>query len=205
MLAFEYDREKMGIYAKAVQVLQKQLMEIVLKSLGLNPNYLQDEVESGSQVLAVNCYPACPEPELALGMPPHSDFGSLTILLQTCPGLQVMDHKNKWLSVPVVEDSLIVQFGDQMEVMSNGQYKSVIHRVTVNSEKKRFSIASLHSLGLEKKMGPAEKLVDKEHPASYDEFSFKDFLDYISNNDIMTGRRFIDTLKRKESSMKNVH
>jgi isopenicillin N synthase-like dioxygenase len=157
------DREKMGIYAKAVQVLQKQLMEVVLESLGLNTNYLQDEVESGSQVLAVNYYPACLEPELTLGMPPHSDFGSLTILLQTCPGLQVMDHrKNNGLSVPLVEDALIVQFGDQMEVMSNGQYKSAVHRVTVSSEKKRFSIPSLHSLGcLEKKMGLAEKLVDQ--------------------------------------------
>jgi isopenicillin N synthase-like dioxygenase len=71
----------MGNYAKAVQVLQKQLMEVVLESLGLNPNYLQDEVESGSQVLAVNYYPACPEPEITLGMPPHFDFGTLTILL----------------------------------------------------------------------------------------------------------------------------
>jgi isopenicillin N synthase-like dioxygenase len=188
----------MGNYAKAVQVLQKQLMEVVLESLGLNPNYLQDEVESGSQVLAVNFYPACPEPELTLGMPPHSYFGSLTILLQTCPGLQVMDHRNNnRLSVPLVEDALIVQFGDQMEVMSNGQCKSVVHRVTVSSEKKRFSIASLHSLGcLEKKMGPAEKIVDQEHPASYEEFSFKDFMDYFSNNDIMTGPRFIDTLKK---------
>jgi isopenicillin N synthase-like dioxygenase len=193
----------MGSYAKEVQVLQKQLMEVVLESLGLNPNDLQDEVESGSQVMAINCYPACPEPELALGMPPHSDFGSLTVLLQSCLGLQVLDHHDNWLSVPVVEDALIVQLGDQLEVMSNGQYKSVVHRVTVSSEKKRFSIASLHSWALEKKMGPAEKLVDQEHPASYEEFSFKDFLDYISNNDIMTAKRFIDTLKKKKKKKMN--
>ena len=189
-------REKMGNYAKAVQMFQKQLMEVVLESLGLNPTYIQDEVEKGSQVLVANCYPACPEPEVTLGMPPHSDYGSITILLQSSLGLQVMDHNKNWLSVPVVEGSLIVQLGDQIEVMSNGQYKSVIHRATVNSEKKRFSIACLHSLALNKKMGPAEKLVDKEHPASYKEFSFKDFLEYISNNDIMGGR-FIDTLKKK--------
>ncbi|XP_040992616.1 flavanone 3-dioxygenase 3-like [Juglans microcarpa x Juglans regia] len=189
-------REKMGNYAEAVQVLQKQLMEVVLESLGLNPNYLQDDVENGSQVLAVNCYPACPQPKLTLGMPPHSDYGSLTILLQSCPGLQVKDHNKNWLSVPAVEEGLIVQFGDQMEVMSNGQYKSVIHRATVSLEKKRFSIASLHSFAMDKKLGPAEKLVDLEHPAFYKEFSFKDFLDYFSNNDVINGQRFIDTLKK---------
>lgn len=193
---FCFCREKMGSYAKVVQVLQKQLMEVVLEILGLNPNYLQNEIEKGSQVLVANCYPECPEPDITLGMPPHSDYGSITILLQSSPGLQVKDHNKNWLSVPVVEGALIVQLGDQMEVMSNGKYKSAMHRATVNSHKKRLSIASLHSLALEKKIGPAENLLDKEHPASYKEFSFKDYLDYISNNYILKGERFIDTLKK---------
>ncbi|KAK9273122.1 hypothetical protein L1049_017929 [Liquidambar formosana] len=189
-------KEKMGNYAVAVQNLQKQLVEVVLESLGLNPNYLEKEFEKGSQVMAVNCYPACPQPELVLGMPPHSDYGSLTILLQSCPGLQLMDHDEKWLPVPKVEGSLIVQLGDQMEVLSNGLYKSVVHRATVSLDKERVSIASLHSLALEKKVRPAAELVDEQHPMSYKEFSFQDFLDFISRNDITKGR-FIDTFKKK--------
>ncbi|CAB4269582.1 unnamed protein product [Prunus armeniaca] len=188
-------KEKMGNYAKAVQVLQEQIMELVLESLGLNPKYLQEEVESGSQLVAVNCYPACPEPELALGMPPHSDYGSITILLQSCPGLQVKDQNSNWQSVPAIEGALLVQLGDQMEVLSNGHYKSVLHRATVSAEKSRLSIASLHSLSLDKKVGPAPMLVDKQHPQSYKEFSFSDFLDFITNNDIVQ-ERFIDTLKQ---------
>jgi len=106
----------------------------------------EEEIEEGSQVMAVNCYPACPEPEMALGMPPHSDFSSLTILLQSSKGLQIMDCNKNWVCVPYIEGALIVQLGDQVEVMSNGIYKSVIHRVTVNKEVKRLSFASLHSL-----------------------------------------------------------
>lgn len=177
----------MGNYARVVQVLQKQLMEVVLEILGLNPNYLQNEIEKGSQVFVANCYPECPEPDVTLGTPPHSDYGSITILLQSSLGLQVMDHNKNCLSVPVVEGALIVQLGDQMEVMSNGKYKSVMHRATVNSHKKRLSIASLHSLALEKKIGPAENLLDKEHPASYKEFSFKDYLNYISKQWYLEG------------------
>ncbi|KAL6130638.1 hypothetical protein ACLB2K_069017 [Fragaria x ananassa] len=116
-------KEKMGNYARAVQVLQQQLMELVIESLGLNPIYLHDEVENGSQVMALNCYPKCPEPELALGMPSHSDYGFITILLQSCPGLQIMDQNKNWISVPDIEGALLVQMGDQMEVLSNGQYK----------------------------------------------------------------------------------
>lgn len=166
-----------------------------MQSLGLEANYLHDEIKEGSQVIAVNCYPACPEPKLTLGMPSHSDYGTLTILLQSGPGLQLMDHAKHWLSVPVIEGALIIQLGDQMEVMSNGLYKSVVHRATVNAEKKRLSIASLHSLALNKKMRPAPALVNEQCPSLYNEFSFKDFLYFFSSKDIRKGR-FIDTLKK---------
>ncbi|KAK3020981.1 hypothetical protein RJ639_047530 [Escallonia herrerae] len=156
--------------------------------------------------MAVNCYPACPEPHLALGMPPHSDYGSLTIINQSSTGLQIMDHGKNWHSVPVIEEALVVQPGDQLEIMSNGQYKSVIHRATVNSEKKRLSIASLHSLALEKKVGPAPELVDSQHPISYNEGSFSGFLDYISGNDIMEGRyiRHIEERSMKVNAGANI-
>lgn len=185
----------MGNYSEAVRMLEKQLMEAVLESLGLERSYLQEEFEEGSQVMAINCYPECPEPDLALGIPPHSDYGTLTILLQSGPGLQIMDQNNNWHSVPVIEGGLIVQVGNQVEVMSNGNYKSVVHQVTLSTEKKRHSIASIHSLALNKKMGPAEKLVDEENPAQYEEFSFREFLDFISSNNIVD-RCFIDTLKK---------
>ncbi|KAK6920386.1 Isopenicillin N synthase-like, Fe(2+) 2OG dioxygenase domain [Dillenia turbinata] len=188
-------REKMGIYTKAVHALQVQLMEVVLESLGLNPNCLCKDIQEGSQLNVVNCYPTCPEPDLALGMPPHSDFGSITILLQSCQGLELMDWDNQWYSVPVIEGALIVQLGDQMEVMSNGAYKSVVQRVMVSSENKRLSIASLHSLALERKVCPAPELIDQEHPVRYNECSFEDFLNFLTCNDITEGR-YIDTLKK---------
>ncbi|WOH14428.1 hypothetical protein DCAR_0933947 [Daucus carota subsp. sativus] len=176
-------KKKMGEYTKATYLLQKQLMQVVFQSLGLNPTYLQEDIDGGSQVMAVNYYPACPQPELALGMPPHSDFGSLTIINQSQEGLEIMDRDKKWHPVPL------------MEIMSNGKYKSVIHRATVNAENKRISIASLHSLSLDKGVVPAPELVDEQHPISYNEGSFSDFLSYISGNDITEGR-YIDTLKK---------
>ncbi|OMP00754.1 Oxoglutarate/iron-dependent dioxygenase [Corchorus olitorius] len=188
-------KDKMGKYAQAVQVLQKQLTEVMLETLGLNIGHLHEEVEEGCQLMAINCYPACPEPDLTLGMPPHSDYGTVTILLQSGPGLQIMDNNRNWHSVPFVEGALIVQLGDQIEVMSNGLYKSVVHQVTLSAENKRLSIASLHSLPLNKKIQPAPELVDEQHPVSYNEFSFRDFLDFISNNNI-ADRRFIDSIKK---------
>ncbi|KAK9076512.1 hypothetical protein SSX86_004846 [Deinandra increscens subsp. villosa] len=192
-------KEKMGSYAEAVNVLQKKLMEVVLEGLGLNGNYLHDDIKEGSQVMAVNCYPSCPEPDLALGMPPHTDYGTLTILYQSQQGLEIMDHNKKWHPVPFIKDALIVQVGDQFEVMSNGRYKSIPHRVILNVQKKRFSIASIHSMHLDKKVGPAPEVVDEQHPVSYKEGSFGEFLAYISAKSLTEGK-YIDTLKIHERS-----
>ncbi|KAL0464544.1 UNVERIFIED_CONTAM: Flavanone 3-dioxygenase 3 [Sesamum latifolium] len=188
-------RRKWGNYAKVAHILHKKLMEVVLESLGLRPDYLQKDIEEGSQVMAVNCYPACPEPNLALGLPPHSDYGSLTIILQNQQGLEIKDSNGEWQSVSFIKEALVVQLGDQLEVLSNGRYKSVIHRAILNSEKRRLSIASLHSLAIDRKVIPAPELVDEQHPLSYKEGSFGDFLHFIQDNDILEGR-YIDTLKK---------
>ncbi|CAI9279300.1 unnamed protein product [Lactuca saligna] len=187
-------REKMGSYAEAVNILQKQLMAIVLENLGLNANYMHDEIEEGSQAMTVNCYPPCPKPDLTLGIPPHSDYGTLTILNQNQQGLQIMDKERKWHSVPFIQGALTVQLGDQIEVMSNGRYKSTFHRATVNNKRNRLSIASLHSLPIDKKVGPAPWLVDEQYPIAYREGSFGEFLDHISKK-CLSETRYIDTLR----------
>lgn len=201
MCVFFPVREKMGNYAKAVQILQAQIVEAVLESLGLETNYIRKEIdEDEMQVMIANCYPSCPpEPGMEpsqLGMLPHTDHGMLTVLVQSCEGLQVKNQNSNWVPVSADEDLLIIQLGDQMEVMSNGLYQSVVHRATLNKDKKRFSIASVHSLPLNTKIGPALKLIDDLHPLSYKEYSFAEFLDYLSSNTGKSKRtKFIDTLK----------
>ncbi|KAG9454458.1 hypothetical protein H6P81_007362 [Aristolochia fimbriata] len=190
-------RNKMSKYAREVRELSKELMGAIFESLGLEGDYLRDEMEEGSQVMAVNCYPPCPEPELALGMPPHSDYSCLTILVQDRQGLQIKEEKsNKWISVPATQGALLVHVGDHLEVLSNGRYKSVVHRATVDPESRRLSIASFHTLSMQKKVRPAEELVDKQHPIKYKESSFADFLQFLSATDItQLGRKYIDTLR----------
>lgn len=193
-----YFRENMGKYCKEVRKLALEVMGAINESLGLGPGYLSNQMEDGMQVMAVNCYPPCPNPELALGLPPHSDYTCLSIVLQNSAGLEVIDKREgKWKLIPEVHGALQVHIGDHLEVLSNGLYKSVVHRAILNSERTRISIASLHSMGMDEKMGTAEELVDDQHPKNYKESSFRDFLDFLCKNDIAEGKNFIDKLKIK--------
>nr|POE97985.1 protein dmr6-like oxygenase 1 [Quercus suber] len=141
-------------------------MGAITESLGLGSAYSSDKMNEGMQVVAVNCYPPCPNPNVAvLGLPPHSAYSCLTIALQSSPGLKIMDmEEGKWGKVPKLHGALQVHVGDHLEVLSNGLYKSVVQRAILNCERTRISIVSLMSLGLDEKMGTAKEFVDEQHP-----------------------------------------
>ncbi|CAA2971452.1 DOWNY MILDEW RESISTANCE 6 [Olea europaea subsp. europaea] len=190
-------RQKMGDYAVAVQKMAIDIMGAITESLGLGPTYLTTKLDDGMQVMFVNCYPRCSQPELALGLPPHTDYTCITIVLQnSADGLEIRDlGDGSWRLIPLVRSALQVNVGDYLEVLSNGRYKSVVHRVTLNNEKARISISSLHSLGMDVKMESAKELVDEEHPKGYKESSFNDFLDFISKNNLEEEKSFLKTVK----------
>lgn len=112
-------------YSKNTKFLYLMLTEAILESLGLVETTKNEkendglrEFENGSQLIVLNCYPKCPEPDLTLGMHPHSDYGFLTLLLQDeVEGLQIQ-HEGRWITVEPLPDSFVVNVGDHLEVIS---------------------------------------------------------------------------------------
>lgn len=98
----------------------KELLKGISESLGLEANYIEDtmNLDSGWQMIAANMYPPCPQPELAMGIPPHSDHGLLNLLMQNgVSGLQVL-HNGKWINVSSTVNCLLVFVSDHLEVHS---------------------------------------------------------------------------------------
>ena len=112
-------------YAKETKCLFLRITEAILESLGLwgatqdktpEDDEILKQFHDGSQLMVVNCFPPCPEPDLTLGMPPHSDYGFLTLLLQDkVEGLQIQ-YKGKWITVEPMANSFVVNVGDHLEV-----------------------------------------------------------------------------------------
>lgn len=63
-----------------------------------------------------------------------------------------------------------------LQIITNGIYRSIEHRAVVNSEKERLSVASFHSPGLNKVIGPAKSLVERHKTAIFKSLTTKDYL-----------------------------
>ncbi|XP_024525160.1 protein DMR6-LIKE OXYGENASE 2 [Selaginella moellendorffii] len=169
-------RETAVNYSEAVGSLCKSLLRALSESLGLSPEFLDAAFGTPNErFLLLNYYPPCPDPALALGLSSHSDVGGITILLQDATsGLQVL-NEGQWIPVKPLPGAFVVNVGDQLQVLSNGKYKSVEHRVVLNSECPRLSIALFYNPSFNTVVSPVEELLDESHPPLYKEFTFSDY------------------------------
>ena len=111
-------RPAMEEYSEELRRFSQRLSRLLSENLNLPPELMEEVYGSfPSQVVRLNYYPPCPQPELVMGLSSHSDPGAITILLQISDvcGLQVRKD-GEWVSVHPEPNALIINMGDQMEV-----------------------------------------------------------------------------------------
>ncbi|XP_038886412.1 protein DMR6-LIKE OXYGENASE 2-like [Benincasa hispida] len=175
-------REISKEYCERVREMGRELMRGISESLGLERLDLERIVnwEECSQILIANLYPPCPQPELAMGLSPHSDHCLLTVLLQNqIDGLQIL-HDHKWVNVNPIPNSFLVNTADQLEILSNGEYKSVLHRAVVNEKSKRMSLAVAIGPSAQTLVAPAPQLL-LTHPPLFKHIKYKDYLETMQS------------------------
>ena len=74
-----------------------------------------------------------------MGSSPHTDWGYLTLILQDRVGGLQIKYNNEWIDVPYIHNSLIVNAGDFLSLISGSVYHSPIHRVLAPKEIDRTS------------------------------------------------------------------
>ncbi|KAL2929841.1 Codeine O-demethylase, partial [Bienertia sinuspersici] len=151
----------------------KEMFAVLLKAMARSTNLEEDCFlkEHGDLVIMAarfNFYPPCPTPENVLGVKPHADGTTITMLLQDkeIEGLQVLKD-DQWFRVPIVPDAVFVNVGDLLEIMSNGILKSPMHRVVINSESDRISVAMFSFLDPDREVGPITELITDDKPQMY--------------------------------------
>ncbi|MED6209466.1 hypothetical protein PIB30_054940 [Stylosanthes scabra] len=178
--------ETIEAYCKKSREVIGELLKGISISLGQEEKYMHKVMnyESGFQMFVVNYYPRCPMPEQAMGLPPHSDHGVLTLLLQNeLEGLQLL-RNDTWISIHPLPNSFVVNTGDQMEIFTNGKYKSNIHRAVVNKNATRITIGTAHGPPLDDVVAPATELIREDNPPAYRAIKYKDYMSLQQSNEL---------------------
>lgn len=83
------------------------------KALAVDTMEIRELFGEGVQSMRINYYPPCPQPELVMGINPHSDGSGLTILLQAneVEGLQIKKDE-LWIPVKPLPNAFIINVGD---------------------------------------------------------------------------------------------
>ncbi|KAL3500435.1 hypothetical protein ACH5RR_039528 [Cinchona calisaya] len=144
-------------YQNKMKELAGQILLLILKSLDVSEEDLSWKLPMSEDILQLNSFPACPHPESTFGLAPHTDSMLLTILHQSDKGLQIFRDGFGWATVPPIPGAFVVNLGNIMDILSNGKFARVLHRVLVNQSKHRISVAYFYSPPIESQVAPLAK------------------------------------------------
>ena len=114
-------------------------LELAIGRPGVLTSAHQHQVSRGSGDMRVLRYPPLPEPlpAGAVRCATHSDWGSVTLLMQDdCGGLEVLSRSGDWVPAPPVSGAVLLNVGDLMELWTGGEIRATKHRVRVPEEER---------------------------------------------------------------------
>lgn len=171
-------REANEEYAKYLRKVSDKLFRCLSLGLGLQGHELREDTggDNMEYLLKINYYPPCDLNDLDIGVGAHTDMSAITLLVPNhVPGLQFFMHGH-WYDVDYVPNALIIHIGDQTEIISNGKYKAVLHRTTLDKDRTRLSWPVFVEPPSGLTLGPNSKLVSQENPAKYKTKKYRDYV-----------------------------
>ncbi|KAL5207906.1 hypothetical protein ABZP36_032341 [Zizania latifolia] len=172
-------------FAAEIEKLSERVLDLLCENLGLEKGYLKKAFAGSNGPTfgtKVSSYPPCPRPDLVDGLRAHTDAGGIILLFQDdqVSGLQLLKD-GQWVDVPPMRHAIVANIGDQLEVITNGRYKSVVHRVLTRPDGNRMSIASFYNPGADAVIFPTPALADADEEEraeaiTYPRFVFEDYM-----------------------------
>jgi isopenicillin N synthase-like dioxygenase len=143
-------------YADALDVARGILRGIAM-SIGADADFFEDKFDCPMALLRGNYYP--PRPDWAgdkdFGIGAHTDYGCLTLLATDGqPGLEVQPRgRSDWLPVQAPPGEFIINFGEMLEMWTEGRVVATLHRVKGGADE-RISVPLFFNPNVETNVAP---------------------------------------------------
>uniref|UniRef100_A0A0D9VVK9 Fe2OG dioxygenase domain-containing protein n=1 Tax=Leersia perrieri TaxID=77586 RepID=A0A0D9VVK9_9ORYZ len=189
-------RDALEKFSAEMTNLAMRILSFMATDLGVDQEAFVGAFRDRQQSMAIHRYPPCRHPDKVIGITPHTDGLGLTLLLQLddTPGLQIRKD-GRWFPVQPRPGSFIINVADILQVLTNGTYRSVEHRVLTNAEKGRTTIVTFYSADVDGMVKPIPEVLKLNGvEARYKSIKM---LEYIKGNfaALSDGKQFIDSLR----------
>jgi len=116
-----------------------QILKAIARFLAIDEDYFIDTVRDGNSVMRLLHYPPIEgEPGSHVRAGAHEDINTITLLLGAEEaGLELQTKDGRWIPVSPKPGELVVNIGDMLQRLTNGQLRSTSHRV-VNPPRERW-------------------------------------------------------------------
>ncbi|KAJ1261624.1 hypothetical protein BS78_09G044700 [Paspalum vaginatum] len=196
-------KETMREYRTELRKLAERVMEAMDENLGLEAGSIKRAFSGDGRHepffgTKVSHYPPCPRPDLITGLRAHTDAGGVILLFQDdrVGGLEVFKDGD-WTDVQPLPGAIVVNTGDQIEVLSNGRYRSAWHRVLPMRDGNRRSIASFYNPANEATISPAAAAGGD---GAYPKYVFGDYMDVYAKQKFQAKEPRFEAVKAPKSS-----
>ncbi|KAB1216150.1 Gibberellin 2-beta-dioxygenase 1 [Morella rubra] len=176
-------RSALNDYISAVRKMACEILELMADGLKIQPRNAFSKLlmdEQSDSFFRLNHYPPCPELQTLgdrnmIGFGEHTDPQIISVLKSNnTSGLQISLKDGNWISVPPDQNSFFINVGDSLQVMTNGRFQSVKHRVLTNGLKSRVSMIYFGGPPLSEKIAPIPSLMEGEK-SLYKEFTWFEY------------------------------
>ncbi|KAI4370973.1 hypothetical protein MLD38_019258 [Melastoma candidum] len=173
-------------YVVEVRNVTCHVLDLISDNLGIKPrdgisSLLRDE--KSDSCFRVNHYPACPDSLQALingrnlvGFGEHTDPQIISVLRSNnTSGFQICLRDGSWVSVPPDDTSLFFLVGDSFQVLTNGRFRTVKHRVLADHSRSRTSMIYFGGPAINQKIRPLSSLMSEGEESLYEEFTWYEY------------------------------
>ena len=150
--------------------LGRDVLSGIESALGIQQGFLVEHCQSQQlSTMRLLNYPDVDSgsaSESDVGIAAHTDFECITFIVQTAPGLELMDIHGDWYDAPAGPDRVVVLLGDMLERWTNGTVRATGHRVR-HREFQRFSTVLFFAVDETVTVSPLPSFVSGDRPARY--------------------------------------
>lgn len=147
---------------QAMDQCKEALGDAISMVLKQEPNYINEMIREGDCLMRAIHYPAN-APANSIWAGAHTDIDFFTILPRsTARGLQVLSKEGIWIDVVVPDGAFVINCGDMLENLTNGHFKSSVHRVVDSGNGgERYSVVFFVHPRSEDRLDPLPLFIEK--------------------------------------------